>query len=88
MAKKKTMPGTRTPTPITVKEDKDSFIPRTVVLGGESLAADTIDERSEVEDQWWEDAPVAYMNYAVTLEGGREMSLSRDMQDGRWFREG
>ena len=81
---KKAMPATQAPIPITVREDPDEFTPLTVVIGGESLNVDSIDEHSEAEDAWWEFEPVVQMNYTVTLEDGREMSLSRNMADGQW----
>ena len=82
MAKKKS-PRVLSPMPIHVEEDED-MRPIAVTVEGKTLAVDTINERED-EEVWWETPPVAKMNYQVTLEDGRNVSIVRNMMQGRWY---
>ena len=55
--------------PMEVLEYND-MRPVAVVVDGKGLAVESIDDRSEDEEAWWSDNPVAKMNYLVTLEDG------------------
>ena len=42
----------------------------------------SIDERVEEEAQWWEPEPLFRMRYQVTMEGGRQVAIFRNMKTG------
>ena len=56
------LPKPGAPMPLQVQEDED-MRPVAVVLDGKSLAVESIDDRSEAEEAWWQDDPVVRMNY-------------------------
>ena len=60
--------------------------PVAVVLDGKSLAVESIDDRSEDEQDWWSDNPVVKMNYQVTLENGQQLTIFRNIMHGGWYR--
>jgi len=49
---------------------------------GMSQAVDSIDERCEVEEDWWKDNPVVRMYYRVTLEDGQQLTIFRNTVHG------
>jgi len=73
------------PMPVQVQDDED-MRPLVVTVDGESLAVESIDDRSEDEEAWWQDDPVVRMNYQVTLEDGRRLTIFRNMMHGEWYR--
>ena len=82
--------GTPTPVtailvPIDVQEDGECR-PVTLVLDGRPQTVDSIDERCEVEEDWWKDNPVLRMYYRVTLDDGRQLTIFRNMVHGGWYR--
>ena len=88
MAKKPQNPARTLPSaplPIQVHEDED-MRPMAVVVEGKSLAVESIDDRSEEEEAWWQDDPVVRMNYEVTLENGKHLTIFRNMMHGGWYR--
>ena len=84
---KKTAPvlSPRTPMPIHVEEDED-MQPTAVTVEGKTLVVETINERVEDVEAWWQDYPVVKMNYQVTLEDGQNLAIHRNMMHGRWYR--
>ena len=72
------------PMPIQVQEDED-MRPVAVMVDGKSLAVVSIDDRSEAEEAWWWDDPVVKMNYQVSLEDGRQLTIFRNMMHGGWY---
>ncbi len=56
-----------------------------LVLDGKNLAVESIDDRSEDEEAWWQDDPVVKMNYQVTLEDGQQLTIFRNMMHGGWY---
>ena len=69
-----------------VQEDEE-FRPLAVSLEGNTLAVESIDNRVEEEGAFWEPEPVFKMHYQVTLEGGRELGIFRNMKTGGWYWE-
>ena len=45
----------------------------------------SIDERVEEEAEWWEPEPLFRMHYQVTLEGGQQVPIFRNMKTGGWY---
>jgi hypothetical protein len=41
-------------------------------------------ERWQVDDEWWRE-PISRLYYALVLEGGRAVTLYRDLATGGWY---
>ena len=82
---KATAPRPSTAVPAKVQED-DEFRPLAMSLDGNSLAVESIDERVEEEDEWWEPKSVIKMHYQITLEDGQTATIFRNMTTGAWYR--
>jgi hypothetical protein len=44
-------------------------------------------EQWEVEDDWWEETPIARAYFRVLLSTGAVLTLFRDLRTGEWFRQ-
>ena len=78
-------PRPQGPMPTKVQEDDDQR-PVTVTIYGEPVAVELIVEQWEDEEFWWRDNPVVRISYRVTLEGGQELTLFKNMLTGGWYR--
>ena len=47
----------------------------------------SIDDVCNVDEEWWRERPIIRMYYRVNLEGGRRITVFRDMVDGAWYRQ-
>ena len=70
--------------PVHVEEDEE--LPTAVTVEGKTLAVETINERVEDVEAWWQDDPVVKMNYQITLEDGHQLLIHRNMMHGSWYR--
>ena len=89
---KKPKPSTATPSPqvpmpCMVQEDAEQR-PVAVRLFGEEVGVAAIDERWEDEEFWWRDDPVVRVTFRVSLEGGQELTIFKNMLTGGWYRAG
>jgi hypothetical protein len=48
------------------------------------LAVEGIRERWRIDDEWWR-LPISRLYYALVLEGGRALTLYRDLLTERWY---
>jgi hypothetical protein len=46
-----------------------------------------IEDFWRIDDEWWRTKPVSRMYYAVILESGRRMILSKNLIDNRWYQQ-
>jgi len=53
-------------------------------LGG--MAVEAIREEWVVEDRWWTRRPLHRHYYELVLADGRNVTVFRDVQVGRWYR--
>ena len=83
-SRRTTSQTTAVPMPIQVQEDVD-LRPLALVLDGQTIRIESIDDRCEVEEDWWKDNPVVRMYYRVTLEDGRQLPIFRNMVHGGWY---
>jgi len=84
-SRRTTSTNTAVPMPIKVQEDVD-LRPLALALDGETIGVESIDNRCEVEEDWWKDNPVVRIYYQVTLEDGRQQTIFRNMVHGGWYR--
>ena len=63
-------------------QEDDEFRPVALVLEDRSQTVASVDERCEVEEDWWKDNPVVRMCYRVILRDGRQLTIFRNMVHG------
>ena len=73
------------PAPVTVREDPDGH-PRAVRRDQGWQPVARIEERWQV-DCWWLPAPLERSYYRVSHPDGRQVTLFRDQQADRWYRQ-
>jgi hypothetical protein len=73
------------PIPVEVRESVRQ-LPVAVRLKRRWLRVVSIDDVCNVAEEWCWEKPIVRMYYRVNLEGGRRITLCRDMLDGAWFR--
>ena len=78
-------PSPSTPMPTKVQEDHEQR-PVAVTIYGEKVAVGSIVEQWEDEEFWWRDDPVVRVTYKVSLEGGQEIAIFKNMLTGGWYR--
>lgn len=59
--------------------------PATVVFEGEERAITAVQDRWRIDDEWWRETPVTRMYYQLQLDGGRVITLYRDLDGGTWW---
>ncbi|MFQ6027115.1 MAG: hypothetical protein ACE5Q6_06465 [Dehalococcoidia bacterium] len=74
------------PVPVTVRENRRQR-PISVTTEGRALPVTAITDLWEIDDEWWRDRPIARLYYRVTVRGGRQLTLYRDLLDGTWYRQ-
>ena len=73
------------PEPVSVEEDS-SGAPKAVKLKQRhSIIA--IEDYWRIDDEWWRSEPVSRLYYAVILDSGRRMVLSKNLIDMRWYQQ-
>lgn len=72
-----------TPAPLAVEADARG-IPRAVLWRGAYRRVAAIHETWRVDDEWWRQE-VARRYFAVELEGGRHITIFRDLLHDAWY---
>ena len=49
------------------------------------LKVASIQDLWQIDDEWWRARAIARLYYRVTTEDGRQLTLFRDLADGRWY---
>ena len=52
-----------------------------------ALRVTAIEDRWEIDEEWWRTRPVSRMYYRVLLEDGQALTIYRDMLNGIWYRQ-
>jgi hypothetical protein len=52
---------------------------------GQALRVTAIEDRWEINEEWWRTRPLSRTYYRVLLEDGQALTLYRDMLNGRWY---
>jgi len=47
----------------------------------------TIEDCWRIDDEWWRSEPVSRLYYAVILDSGRRMVISKNLIDKRWYQQ-
>jgi hypothetical protein len=47
-------------------------------------AVTSLQDRWRIDDEWWRDTAVSRMYYQIQLEGGRVLTVYRDLIGGAW----
>jgi hypothetical protein len=40
-----------------------------------------------IDDEWWRSEPISRMYYAIILDSGRKMVLSKNLIDNKWYQQ-
>ena len=75
------------PVPIQVEEDAYQR-PLAISLRRRRLEVAAIDDLWEIDEEWWRENPIIRRYYQVATEGGRQMTVFRDLAYGEWYRQG
>jgi hypothetical protein len=70
------------PQPVAVRADADG-----VPLMVGPLAVEAVREEWLVEDRWWTPRPLRRHYFELALADGRALTVFRDADDGRWYRQ-
>ena len=70
------------PRPVAVRSPPEG--PPQAVDGG---AVEAVREEWLVEDRWWTPTPLRRHYFELALADGRALTVFRDADDGRWFRQ-
>ncbi len=70
--------------PVEVGDDGQ---PAAVHLSSRRFAVEEVLETWRVDDEWWRKRPVSRMYYSLLLEGGRTVTVYRDLASGHWAKQ-
>jgi len=51
---------------------------------GAMRAVAAVQDRWRIDDEWWRETPVSRMYYQLQIEGGRVVTVYRDLTGGGW----
>ncbi len=85
------------PQPLRVRTDERdepaevTLLPRGVQRprGGEgrTLVVEQVEEVWRIAEEWWREAPIARTYYRVVVDGGRQLTVFRDLEDEQWYEQ-
>ena len=59
--------------------------PKRVRFEGMMREVAAVQDRWRIDDEWWRETPISRMYYRLQLEGGRVITLYRDLIGGGWW---
>jgi hypothetical protein len=74
------------PMPVAMRESA-CRMPAAIKIKGRWRRVVSIVDVCNVDEEWWRERPIIRMYYRVDLEGGRRVTVFRDMVDGSWYRQ-
>ncbi len=74
------------PQPIAVDAGDDG-LPRAMLWRGVYRPVRAIHDTWRIDDEWWREE-IARRYFVVGLEGGRRLTLYRDLRTGAWYSQG
>ena len=51
------------------------------------LKVETIEDRWRIDDEWWRDMPISRAYFDCVLEGGKHITLVKDLITSLWYRQ-
>ncbi len=57
-------------------------MPRSLVFEGARRQVEAVQDRWRIDDEWWREAALSRMYYELRLEGGRVLTVYRDLGEG------
>lgn len=61
--------------------------PHAVHFEGEMRGVAAIQDRWRIDDEWWRESAVSRCYYQLQLEGGRVITVYRDLAGGGWWEQ-
>ena len=74
------------PAPLEVTEDGWQQ-PVSIALNRRILLVASVDDRWQVDDEWWRERPISRRYYQVTTADGRRLTIFRDQANGGWYHQ-
>lgn len=74
------------PRPLRVDEADDGA-PRALFFEGAMRDVAAAQDRWRIDDEWWRETPVSRMYWQLQLEGGRVLTVYRDLIGGGWWEQ-
>lgn len=71
------------PVPVQVESAEDR--PSVIILRRRRYAVEVIQETWRLDDEWWRPRPISRLYYRLALEGGRILTVYRDLLEGNWW---
>ncbi len=59
--------------------------PVVVLFEGQERTITAIQDHWRIDDEWWRETPTERMYYQLQLEGGRVITLYRELREGTWW---
>lgn len=72
------------PAPLEVTEDGWQQ-PVSIALNRRILLVASVDDRWQVDDEWWRERLISRRYYQVTTADGRRLTIFRDQANGGWY---
>jgi hypothetical protein len=60
-------------------------LPRALHFEGTMRDVSCIQDRWRIDDEWWRERPVARVYYQLQLDGGRVITVFRDLNEDSWW---
>ena len=73
-----------TPQELTIETDPRG-VPHRVRFEGMMRGVTAVQDRWRIDDEWWRETAVSRMYYQVQLDGGRVITVYRDLIGGGWW---
>lgn len=68
-------------------EQDDQGRPATVLFEGEMRSVAAVQDRWRIDDEWWREHEISRMYWALQLDGGRVITVYRDLVGGDWYEQ-
>ena len=60
-------------------------LPRTLHFEGAMRDVSCVQDRWRIDDEWWRERSVARLYYQLQLDGGRVITVFRDLNEDSWW---
>ena len=54
---------------------------------GRTLVVEQVEEVWRIAEEWWREAPIERTYYRLLVDGGRTLTVFRDLEDEQWYEQ-